>query len=150
MTDHKEQFLNKLIPAIEIRQGGIYKIPDDPQNPIIKFPTNNLPENHPQRARAYHKQRYVLVIQDDKLNKNLSFHYVQVIPLSSRGTETPLTVEIPDEFLSQEIPGPSYALVYLCQPVLKIFLEQEVGYISPSHDIFTTIRAIYLKIVGLI
>jgi mRNA-degrading endonuclease toxin of MazEF toxin-antitoxin module len=150
MTDLKEQFLNKLIPAIEIRQGGIYKVADDPINPIIKFPTNNLPENHPQRTRTYHKQRYVLVIQDDKLNKNLSFHYVQVIPLSSRGTETSLTVEIPDEFLSQEIPGPSYALVYLCQPVLKIFLEQEIGYISPSHDISSTIRGIYLKIVGLI
>jgi len=150
MTNLKDQFLKKLIPSIEIRQGGIYKVPDDPINPIIKFPTNNLPEDHPQHTRTYHNQRYVLVIQDDKLNKNLSFHYVQVIPLSSRGTETSLTVEIPDELLSQEIPGPSYALVYLCQPILKIFLEKEVGYISPSHDIFTTIRAIYLKLVGLI
>lgn len=150
MTDLKEQFLKKLISSIEIRQGGIYKVADEAINPIIKFPTNNLPKDHPQRTRTYHKQRYVLVIQDDNLNKNLGFHYVQVIPLSSRGTETSLTVQIPDEFLSQEIPGPSYALVYLCQPSLKIFLEKEAGYISPSHDIFSTIRGIYLKLVGLI
>jgi len=150
MTDLKDQLLKKLIPAIEIRQGGIYKVPDDPVNPIIKFPTNNLAEDHPERTRTYHKQRYVLVFQDEKLNKNSGFHYVQVIPLSSRGTETSLTVEIPDEFLSQEIPGPSYALVYLCQPVLKIFLEKEVGYIPPSNAIFTTIRAIYLKLIGLL
>jgi len=150
MADLKEQFLRKLIPSIEIRQGGIYKVPDDPVNPIIKFPTNNLPEDHPKKIRSYHKQRYVLVIQDDKLNKDIGFPYVQVIPLSSRGTQTSLTVEIPDEFLSQQIPGPSYAIVYLCQPVLKIFLEEEIGYISPSHDIFTKIRAVYLKLVGLI
>ena len=150
MNNLKGQFFKKLIPNIEIRQGGIYKVPDDPKNPTIKFPTNNLPKEHPKSTRSYHKQRYVLVIQDNKLNSDYNFPYVHVIPLSSKGKETSLTVEIPDEFLAQEIPGPSLALVYLSQPILKIFLEEEIGFLPSSHDIFTTIRSIYLRLIGLI
>ena len=146
----KEQLFQKLIPSIEIRQGGIYRVVDDPNNPIIKFPENNLPPEHPRSKRTFHKQRYVLVMQNDELNQNNQFPHVQVIPLTSQGRETALTVEIADEFLAQELPGPSCALVYLSQSILKIFLEKEVGFIPSSHPIFTKIRSIYLRLIGLL
>ncbi|MBC8186390.1 type II toxin-antitoxin system PemK/MazF family toxin [candidate division KSB1 bacterium] len=145
----KDQFLRKLIPTIIIRQGGIYRVVDDPQNPVVKFPEDNLPLKHPRGKRTFHKQRYVLVFQSNELNNKNEFPHVQVIPLSSKGRDTELTVEIPDEFLSDGIPGPSIALIHLCQPMLKIFLEKEVGFVLPSHDISTTIRSIYLRIIGL-
>jgi len=146
----KEQLYQKLIPTIEIRQGGIYSVADDPQNPIVKFPENNLPSDHPHGSRSFHSQRYVLVIQNDVLNKDPHFKHVLVIPLSSQFRETHLSAEIPAQLLSQEIPGQSYALVYLCQPILKVFLTKEVGYMAPSHDVFTKVRAIYLRLLGLL
>jgi len=146
----KEQFYQKLFPTIAIRQGGIYKVVDDPANPIVKFPEDNLPSEHPRSKRTFHNQRYVVVAQNDNLNNDNHFTHVLVIPLSSKGRETPLTVMIPDDYLAQELPGPSCALVYLSQPILKVFLEKEVGFITPSDDIFTTIRSIYLRILGII
>jgi len=91
-----------------------------------------------------------LVTQSNELNQNPHFIHVQVIPLSSQFRETSLSVEIPDQFLAQELPGPSYALVYLSQPILKIFLVSEVGYVDPSQEVFTKVRAIYLRLVGLL
>jgi len=53
----KIQLSKKLIPAIQIRQGGIYRVVDDPANPIVKFPEDNLPAGHPRKKRTFHKQR---------------------------------------------------------------------------------------------
>ena len=154
MTDLSNKLTNqlhkKLIPTVDIRQGGIYRVADDPENPIVKFPEDNLPPDHPKHKRTFHHQRYVLVIQNNELNQNPDFTHVQVIPLSSQFRETTLSAEIPEQFLAQELPGPSYALVYLSQPILKIFLTSEVGYVDPSHEVFTKIRAIYLRLVGLL
>jgi hypothetical protein len=146
----KKEFFKKLIPTIEIRQGGIYKVGDDPENPIVKFPEDNLPTEHPKGKRTFHAQRYVLVIQDDKLNQDKNIISVQVIPLSSKGRDTPLTITIPDECLSEAIPGPSIARVHLTQPILKVFLQEEVGYVATNSETFKSIRAIYLRLIGLL
>ena len=66
----KNQFYEKLIPSIAIQMGGIYRVVDNPQNPIVKFPEDNLPPEHPRSKRTFNKQRYVFVIQSDQLNQN--------------------------------------------------------------------------------
>ncbi|MFQ5863880.1 MAG: type II toxin-antitoxin system PemK/MazF family toxin [bacterium] len=146
----KKEFFKKLIPTIKIRQGGIYKVADDPENPIVKFPEDNLPTEHPKGKRTFHAQRYVLVIQDDKFNQDKNIISVQVIPLSSRGRDTPITITVPDDYLSEGILGPSIARLHLTQPILKVFLKEEVGFVPTNSETFKKVRAIYLRLIGLL
>ena len=147
----KDAFQKALVPSAEIHQGDIFAVGDDPKNPIIKFPEDNLEqEGKPKQPRTFHKQRYVLVIQDDKANSNIAFPYVLISPLTHDARETEYTVKIPTEFLAQHIPGDSYALVHLSQPILKIFLKEHAGHVEVNSKEFETIRATYLRLIGII
>ena len=131
---------------IEAEYGGIYAVFDDPKNPIIKFPEDNISAVQ----RKFHSQRYVLVIQADALNKAHHLYSVLVIPLSHRGTNTPSTVVIHPQF-SKNIPNESsVALVHLTQPILKTFLIRKVAQLDKNGEEMTKIRAVFCRIVGLI
>jgi len=131
---------------VEAEYGGIYAVSDDPKNPILKFPQNNIPAV----KRKFHSQRYALVIQADTLNKAPHLHSVLVIPLSHRGANTPSTVVIHPQF-SEGIPDePSVALVHFTQPILKNFLIRKVAQLEKNGEEMTKIRATFCRIVGLI
>ena len=142
--------LEKLTLRVKVTQGSIYKVSDHPKNPIVKFPEDNLPEDHSKKQRSFHKQRYVLVIQDNTLNQNRKINSVLVAPLSHRGIDTNLTVVIPTQFLGQTLPGDAVARIHQTQPILKYFLEEEVGRIPHADELWTTIRATYLSILNII
>ncbi len=130
---------------IEAEYGGIYTVSDDPQNPIIKFPKDNIPAV----KRTFHSRRYALVIQADPLNKAPHLHSALVIPLSHRGENTPSTLVIYPRF-SEDIPNKSsVALVHLTQPILKNFLIRKVAQLDKNGAEMTNIRAIFCRIVGL-
>ena len=95
MAQFEEEFYKKLIPNIEVEQGGIYTVADKPDNPIVKFPEDNLPNKHPRKNRNFHKQRYVLVIQRNSFNEDYQNVSTQIIPLSHKGHDSPTMFNIP-------------------------------------------------------
>lgn len=150
----RDAFEKSLVPSIEFHQGDIFSVGDDPDNPIVKFPEDNLKkqsaEGGKKRKRTFHPQRYVLIIQDDKANNNLALPSVLVVPLSHTGRETEYSVLIPTEYLADHIPGQSIASINLTQPILKIFLRKKSGNVPKNSEVFTKIRATYLRIIGII
>lgn len=147
----KEALSKALVPTVKIHQGDIFSVGDDPQTPIVKFPENSLPpESRHKKKRKFHKQRYVLIIQDDKVNEDIAFPYALIVPLSHLGRETEYTVSIPTQYLAGHIPGDSLALVHLTQPILKIFLREKVGNVPIKSEVFTKVRATYLRLLGII
>ncbi len=130
---------------VKAEYGGIYAVFDDPKNPIIKFPEDNISAVQ----RKFHSQRYALVIQADALNKAHHLHSALVILLSHRGENTPSTLVIYPRF-SEDIPNKSsVALVHLTQPILKNFLIRKVAQLDKNGEEMTKIRAIFCRIVGL-
>ncbi len=132
----------------DIKQGGIYKVGDNSENPTVKFPEDNLPKER--YDRTFHDQRYVLVIQANRINNILSESSVLVIPLSHRGRDTDYIVEIDSSFLIDSLPDKSYAYILITQPILKELIFESVGFVDPNSDLFTDIRSTYLRIIGII
>ncbi len=145
-----DAFWEKLIPTIEIEQGGIYKVDDDPKNPVIKFLSDNLPNEHPKKKREFHNFRLALVIQSNKINDDNNMPSTLVVPLSHKGRNTDFTVEIRTKYLDDSVPGDTVAHVHLTQPILKILLRKKVGYLPETAEEFTTIRAVYYRLLRLI
>ena len=123
--------------------GGIYTVSDDPRNPVVKFPANNIPGSR----RTHHPQRYVLVVQADAFNEDKEVESVLVVPLSSKGRDTPITIEI-HPTLSEEMPDePSVALIQLIQPIHKRFLNRKVGQLDTSGQEFKDVRSGLLRVM---
>ena len=142
-----EAFRKALIPTHEINRGDTFSVEDDPDNPIIKFPEDALPPDHPKaKKRTFHKQRYVLVIQDKAISGLSKVVSVLIVPLSHSGTDTEVTIVIPDEFT--DLPDESVAFLHLTHPILQVFLKEKVGHISTDSSTYKRVMGIFYRILG--
>jgi len=63
----------------------IYSVEDNPKNPIVKLPTDNL--HSERKKRTHHKKRYVLIVQNCPVKLN-QYKTILIAPLSSQGRDT--------------------------------------------------------------
>lgn len=147
----RNAFQKALVAPTVIQQGDIFSVGDDPKNPVVKFPEDDLDSSQGfRRKRTLHEQCFVMVIQDDKVNSNIAFPYVLIAPLTHAAREKEFTVKIPAQYFAADIPGDSFALLHLAQPILKLFLREHSGNVPVNSNEFTTIRATYLRLLGII
>ena len=131
--------------SADIRQGDICLVSDVELNPTIKFPSDNLPNN----TRTYHGKRYVLILQSNKSNEDKKLKSVLTVPLSHSGGNTSYTVVISKSFFDA-VDSDSVALLNIAQSIHKTLIGDKIGHVPPNCQTFQDIRAIYLKLIGII
>ncbi len=134
----KDQFLKAGLTTQEIQQFDVFTIPDD----LIAFPEQRL-----NQKRQKHEKRFVIVLQNDKDNKDPIIRIVLVAPLSTKKEHHRLDYPLYKKnhlFLPQE----SYIRIRHIQPILKIDLKTKWGNIS-QEEIRSAIKDVLFALYDL-
>lgn len=133
-------YTSKVKEKTQLNQGGIYEVPDYPDECAVRFPE--------EEKRKYEGKRYILVLQNDRLDNDKNYPFLLIIPLTHRGKENEVTVKIPPDFLGDEIPGESYAKISLIQNIHKKRIIRKCGQVPPASVEFKTIKTILKHLIG--